>query len=135
MNSTTATPSQPAAPAPTTASSPAPSAAAPTPVAQSLVQAFYEAAAQHRYAAAWALADANMRDELGGYAAFANEMSSVRDIVFHRIETVQSAPDAATFAVQTTSVQSDATQQCSGTVRTVNASGTWLVDGIAIQCT
>lgn len=152
VSSTTTTASQPVAPTPTTASpattptnaSPAttttasrtaPSSAAPTPTAQSLVQAFYEAAAQHRYAAAWALADANMRDELGGYAAFADQMSSVRKIVFHRIETVQSAPDAATFAVQTTSVLSNETQQCSGTVRTVNASGTWLVDGIAIQCT
>ncbi len=39
------------------------------------VKSFYQAAAEHRYATAWALADSNMRAQLGGYSSFENEMS------------------------------------------------------------
>lgn len=123
------------------ATSPAP--AAPAPVSntssgrsdpEAAVRGFYEAAANHQYAAAWALADPNMRGEVGGYDAFAYEMNSVRAISFQELSTVQSAPNAATVAVRTTSVQSSQTQQCSGTVRTVQEAGTWLLDGISINC-
>jgi hypothetical protein len=98
------------------------------------VQAFYRAAAQHRYAAAWALADPNMRDEVGGYAAFEGQMTSVRSIAFHRVDTLQDTSDTATVAVRTTSIGTDRTQQCWGTVRTVQQAGAWLLDGISIHC-
>jgi hypothetical protein len=75
-----------------------------------------------------------MRDEVGGYAAFANQMSSVREISFHSADVLQRAPTWATIAVRTTSVQTTRTQQCWGTVRTVNQSGAWHLDGISIHC-
>ncbi|MBV9804183.1 MAG: serine/threonine protein kinase, partial [Solirubrobacterales bacterium] len=62
------------------------SAASSTPAGSSsttpagVVEQFYTAAAQHQYATAWALADPNLRNQLGGYAAFQNLMSSVRSI-------------------------------------------------------
>ena len=98
------------------------------------MQAFYEAAAQHRYAAAWALADPNMRDEVGGYAAFEDEMSPVRSITFHQADPVERTSNSATVAVRTTSVEADRTEQCWGTVRTVQQAGAWLLDGISIDC-
>ena len=99
------------------------------------VQAFYAAAARHHYGAAWALADANMRSQLEGYAAFANQMSSVRSITFHRAQMLASREaNAATVAVQTKSVQSTRMQECGGSVRTVRTTAGWLLDGISIAC-
>ncbi len=99
------------------------------------VEAFYEAAAAHRYPTAWALADASMRSELGGFVAFQNEMSSVRSIAFHRAQVLSGqSPASATVALQTTSVQADRTQQCAGTADTVRADSGWLLDGISISC-
>jgi eukaryotic-like serine/threonine-protein kinase len=108
-------------------------AGASTPT--SAVESFYEAAAAHRYAAAWALASPNLRNQLGGYSAFQHQMSSVRSITFHKAQTTGgSSSDAATVAVQTTSVQTSGTQQCAGTVRTSRSGHGWLVDRVAINC-
>lgn len=106
---------------------------ATTPTAA--VQAFYEAAAHHDYAVAWALADANMRNEVDGYSAFQYQMSSVRSITFHRAETIAgSNPDTATVSLETTAVQTDRTQQCSGTARTLRTNAGWVLNGISINC-
>ena len=76
-----------------------------------------------------------MRSQLGGYAAFQNQMSSVRSITFHRAQAVGgSGSDTATVALSTTSVQASRTQQCTGTARTVRSGGGWLLDGISISC-
>lgn len=98
------------------------------------VLAFYEEAAQHRYASAWALADPNMRAEVGGYADFEAQMTPVRAITFHELETLERTSSFATVAVRTTSVQSTGAEQCAGTVRTVRQAGAWLLDGISIHC-
>lgn len=125
---------------PTTAnSSPAVASSTPSTSGSSTpagaVEQFYMAAANHQYAAAWALADSNLRSQLGGYGAFENEMSSVRSITFHRAQTVGAVSSAAaTVAVSTTSVQTDRTQQCTGTAQTVRSAGTWLVDRVSIGC-
>ncbi|HET9123988.1 MAG TPA: protein kinase [Solirubrobacteraceae bacterium] len=107
--------------------------AASTPAA--IVQQFYTAAAAHRYSQAWSLADSNMQNQLGGYAAFQNQMSAVRSITFHQAREVSGAgSDTVTVALRTTSVQRDGTQQCAGTARTVRSGGSWLLDGISISC-
>lgn len=125
-------PPAPETPAGGAAFTPSGSAAATPPGA---VESFYEAAAQHGYAAAWALADSNLRNQLGGYSDFQNQMSSVRSITFHRAETIGGAgSDAATVALETTSSQTDRTQQCAGTARTVRSREAWVLDGIAIRC-
>jgi eukaryotic-like serine/threonine-protein kinase len=117
----------------TTTSAVSTAAATSTPAAA--VEQFYTAAASHQYPQAWALADQNLRNELGGYAAFQNLMSSVRSITFHRADVVSGASsNTATVALQTTSVQTDRTQQCTGTARTVRAGAGWLVDGVSISC-
>ena len=110
-----------------------PGSGAPTPT--SAVQSFYEAAAAHRYSDAWALADPNLRNQLGGYSAFQRQMSSVRAITFHKAQTAGgSSSDSATVALQTTSVQTSGTQQCAGTARTVRSGQGWLVDNVSINC-
>jgi eukaryotic-like serine/threonine-protein kinase len=112
---------------------PSPGSGAPTPT--SAVQSFYEAAAAHRYSDAWALADPNLRNQLGGYSSFQNQMSSVRSITFHKAQAVGGASsDSATVAVQTTSVQTSGTQQCAGTARTARSGQGWLVDRVSINC-
>jgi hypothetical protein len=99
------------------------------------VQSFYETAAAHRYSEAWALADPNLRNQLGGYASFQKQFSSVRSITFHKAQTIGgSNPDSATVALRTTSVQTSGTQQCAGTARTVRGAHGWLVDRVAINC-
>jgi serine/threonine protein kinase len=113
------------APAPGASGAGSPSAA---------VQSFYEDAAAHQFSAAWALADPNLRGELGGYSSFENQMSAVRSITFHRAQVLNAGANSATVAVQTTSVQTDRTQQCSGTARTVKNGAGWLLDGISINC-
>ncbi|HET7050460.1 MAG TPA: serine/threonine-protein kinase [Solirubrobacteraceae bacterium] len=113
----------------------APTAGSGAPTPTTAVQSFYEAAAAHRYSEAWALADPNLRNQLGGYSAFQNQMSSVRSITFHKAQTVGgSSSDSATVAVQTTSVQTSGTQQCAGTARTVRSGQGWLVDRVSINC-
>ena len=122
----TSTAAAPAAPTTSAGGSSAPAAA---------VEQFYTDAAKHDYAAAWALADPTLRNQLGGYPAFQNEMSSVRSISFHRAQVLSGGGvNAATVAVQTTSVQTDRTQQCSGTARTVRGGAGWVLDGISISC-
>jgi hypothetical protein len=101
------------------------------------VEAFYEDAAHHDYAAAWSLADQNMRNQLLGYTSFQGQMSAVRSITFHQAQTLGTGTTSASaVAVRTTSVLVGKTQQCGGTVRTVRTTaGTWLLDGISIDCT
>jgi eukaryotic-like serine/threonine-protein kinase len=131
-SSTASSAASPASTAP--AATPPPTAASSTSPAIAVEQ-FYEAAANHQYATAWALADANLRNQLRSYASFAHQMSTVRSITFHTARVVSgSGSDTATVALSTTSVQSNQTQQCTGTAQTVRSGGTWLVDHISISC-
>jgi serine/threonine-protein kinase len=115
------------------ANPPAPTPAAGAPA--STVEQFYEAAARHQYATAWALADSNLRNQLGGYASFQHQMSAVRSITFSSARVVSAgSSDTATVALSTTSVQTDRTQRCTGTAQTVRSGGAWLVDHISISC-
>jgi serine/threonine protein kinase len=99
------------------------------------VEAYYEAAAHHDYRAAWALADANMRNEAVGYGAFVNQMSSVRSITFHHAGIVgRPSSNAATVSLETTAVQADRTRRCGGTARTLRTNAGWVLDGISIHC-
>jgi hypothetical protein len=99
------------------------------------VEQFYTAAARHDYAAAWALAAPNLRSQLGGYTAFQHLLSSVRSITFQSAQvTGGSSSSAATVALSTTSVQTDRTQHCTGTARTVRSGTGWLLDHISINC-
>jgi hypothetical protein len=99
-----------------------------------VVEQFYEAAARHQYQQAWALADSNLKSQLGGYSAFQHLMSPVRSITFHRAQVQDSSASTATVALSTTSVQTSGTQECAGTARTVRSGSTWLVDRVSISC-
>ncbi len=130
------TPASTAANPPTTTSAAAPAPTEPSSASPAgTVEQFYEAAARHQYATAWALSDSNLRNQLGGYASFQHQMSAVRSISFSSARVLSgSSPDTATVALSTTSVQTNRTQRCTGTAQTVRSGGAWLVDRISISC-
>jgi len=99
------------------------------------VQAFYGRAAAHRYDDAWALAAPGLRQQLGGFAAFRRQFSTVRSIVFSRASEVRRTDSGATVAVATTATHTDHVDHCAGTADTQPATGGgWLVAHIAISC-
>jgi hypothetical protein len=107
------------------------SAGSPT----SAVERFYTLAASHDYGSAWALADPTFQSQLGGYRSFQGTMSATRSITFNSARVVSQSSHAATVAVRTTSVRSNGTQHCAGTVQLVPGSGGgWLLHQIGISC-
>lgn len=131
---TTQTSTAASRPAPATSTPAASAGTSGTPAAA--VTAFYERAASHDYAGAWALADDAMRAQLGGYVSFRSQMNRVRAITFHEAQAASGA-SPATVTVRTTSMLADRTENCSGTARSVRSgtAGGWLLDGISISCT
>ncbi len=129
--------------APTGASSPpaitsaSSSANAPAGSPVSAVESFYGLAASHRYAEAWALADPTFRTQLDGYQSFQAGLADDRSITFDAARVLSRSSGDATVAVQTTSVRTDGTQHCVGTVDLVSGSapGSWLLHLIHINCT
>jgi serine/threonine-protein kinase len=114
-----------------------PSANTPAGNAVSAVEAFYGLAASHRYAEAWALADPTFRAQLNGYQNFQAGLADDRSITFDAARVLSRSSGDATVAVQTTSVRTDGTQHCLGTVDLVSGSapGGWLLHLIHINCT
>ena len=102
----------------------------------SAVESFYHLAAAHRYRQAWALADPAMQSQLGGYQTFQSDQAADRSITFTSAHTVGASPSRARVAVTTTSVRSNGTQHCSGTVDLVpgSAAGHWQLHRIGIDC-
>jgi hypothetical protein len=123
--------------APSASASPAASgAAAPssaTPVGA--VEGFYGLATEHRYADAWALADPQAQAQLAGYRSFVAQQSATRSIRFNQAGVVSRQGGSATVAVQTTSVRTDGSHQCGGTVSVVSTAAGWRVHQFAINCT
>jgi hypothetical protein len=100
------------------------------------VERFYTLAASHDYGSAWALADLAFQSQLGGYRGFQGTMAATRSITFDSARTVSQSSGGATVAVRTTSVRTNGTQHCSGTVQLVPGSGGgWLLHQIGISCT
>ncbi len=102
----------------------------------SAVESFYGRAAAHQYADAWALADPTFRSQLAGYDSFQAQQAGDRSILFDRAQIVTETAQTADVAVSTTSVRTDGTKHCSGTVDLVrNApSAGWLLHLIHINC-
>ncbi len=100
------------------------------------VKAFYGLAAAHRPADAWALADPTVRAQLAGYQAFQGQQAGDISIGFDSARTLNQSASSATVAVKTTSVRTDGTKHCSGTVDLVRASaaGHWLLHLLHINC-
>ena len=102
----------------------------------SAVESFYQLAAAHRYAQAWALADPALRAQLNGYQSFQNTFAGDRSITFSAARVVTQSSTAATVSITTKSVRTDGTQHCAGTVSLESSSSGsgWLVHQIAIGC-
>ncbi len=130
------TTSSPTTSSPTT-SSPTAASAAPTPgTPGDTATSFYTLAATHRYPQAWALTDPSFQSQLGGYQSFQNTFSGDRSITVDTLRTLTRSADAATVAITTTSVRTDGTQHCSGTVQlsSIAAKPRWLMHHIQINC-
>ena len=64
-------------------------------------------------------------------------MAPERSITFNGATVTTQSPSSATVAVRTTSVRSNGTQSCSGTINLVRAglgSPSWLLNHIQISC-
>ncbi|MGI8904516.1 MAG: serine/threonine-protein kinase [Solirubrobacteraceae bacterium] len=114
---------------------PSPGTANGSPVAA--VKSFYSLAASHQYEPAWTLADPSFRDQLGGYESFKGGQAGERAIIFGPTSAVHQSGTGATVTLHTTSVRTDGTKHCSGTVdlRPGASPGTWLLHQIHIDCT
>jgi serine/threonine-protein kinase len=100
------------------------------------VESFYRLAAARRYPEAWALADPAFRAQLGGYQSFVAGQANDRSITFDGAQVTSQTGNAATVTLHTTSVQSDGTRHCRGSVDLVSSTaGHWLVHQIDIHCT
>ena len=133
--STTAAPSPPPADTSTAPASGPTATTLGSPV--SAVESFYQLAAAHRYTEAWALADPTFRSQLGGYNSFQAGQVGDRSITFEAADVTSQSSTAATVAVRTTSVRTNGTHHCAGTIDLV-AGGTsrgWLLHLIHINCT
>ncbi len=114
--------------------SPPASGSSASPV--SSVESFYTLAASHRYPEAWALADPTFRNQLAGYQSFQAGQAGDRSITFDSANVVSQTGNSATVAVRTTSVRTDGTKHCAGTVdlQRSSASAGWLLHLIHINC-
>jgi len=130
-----ATPAAGSGGASTSAATPSPVSAPTSPVAA--VESFYELAAAHRYSDAWALAEPSFQSQLGGYQLFQTGQAGDRSISFDAAQVVSQSSTSATVAVRTTSVRTDGTHQCAGTVdlHPDGSSSTWRLSLIHITCT
>jgi hypothetical protein len=124
-----------ATPSATAGGTSAPSVSAPAGSPAAVVQSFYELAAAHRYSEAWVLADPAFRTQLGGYASFESGQSGDRSITFTALRSISQSAGAATVSLATTSVRTDGTHHCRGTVdlQPQVASG-WAITQIHINC-
>jgi hypothetical protein len=96
---------------------------------------FYTLAAGHQYPQAWALADPSFQSQLGGYQSFQNTFAGDRSITVNSLRTLSRSSQGATVAITTTSVRTDGTTHCSGTVDlTPGGSAQWLMHHIQISC-
>ena len=66
---------------------------------RSAVESFYHLAAAHNYSAAWALADPNFRNQLGGYQSFAAGQAADRSITFNSASVSNQTANAATVYI------------------------------------
>jgi serine/threonine-protein kinase len=109
-----------------------PSQAPPEQVAR----AFYERSAADRYEDAWTLAGPGFREQLGGFAAFRAQFSTLKSVRFERAETTAQTGDRATVALATTATHTNRIETCRGDVslRRGSRARPWLIDRIAVDC-
>lgn len=97
---------------------------------------FYRLAAGHHFPQAWALADPTFQSQLGGYQSFQTTFAADRFITVDSLRTLDRSAGSATVALSTTSVRTDGTQHCTGTVQLspAGSKGGWLVHHIQVAC-
>jgi len=100
------------------------------------VKSFYGLGAAHSYPQAWALADSAMQAQLGGYGAFQSGFAADRSITFTSARTLSQSASSARVAVTTTSVRTDGTKSCTGTIDLVPSThaAQWQLHQIQISC-
>jgi eukaryotic-like serine/threonine-protein kinase len=114
---------------------PAPAEEAPAAAPEEAVTSFYETSASGDPAGAWALATPSFRQQLGGFAAFKQQQSTLESIEFETVETMAEGEDTATVELSSVATHSDGVDRCEGTLNLVTGGeGGWLIDGADIAC-
>ena len=103
------------------------SAAAPSSP-DGAVEAFYQRSAAGDYGGAWELADSSFRSQLGGFAAFESQQSTLQSIEFRSIDVTSESGSNATVSFSTVATHTSFVDRCTGSMTLVASSGTWLID-------
>jgi hypothetical protein len=125
-------PEEETAPAPAPEEEAAPEGSATPTTPDGAVQAFYTAAAEDDYEAAWALGTDNLHSQLQGYDSFAASQSTLESIEFPELEVTEQSGDSATVAFRSIARHTDRTDRRCGTIDVVRGSSGWLVDQLHI---
>jgi eukaryotic-like serine/threonine-protein kinase len=99
------------------------------------VRSFYESAAGGDFAAAWRLATADLRSQLGGRGAFESQLSSLEEVEFTRLEITEEGDGSAQIAFATLATHTDRTERCTGSASLLARGGEWRVDRLrGVSC-
>jgi hypothetical protein len=107
-----------------------PAAASP----ETVVRGFYTDAANDRFEEAWKLAGPRARAQLGGFAAFRRQLSTLRSVDFRENRTVSESDTRASVAIQTRAVHTNRVDNCQGDVTLTRNNGRWLIDRLGVNC-
>jgi eukaryotic-like serine/threonine-protein kinase len=92
------------------------------------VEAFYQRSAAGDYGGAWELADSSFRSQLGGFAAFQSQQSTLQSIEFRSIDVTSESGSNATVSFSTVATHTSFVDRCTGSMTLVTSSETWLID-------
>jgi eukaryotic-like serine/threonine-protein kinase len=96
------------------------------------VNRFYQRAAAHDYAGAWALTTQRARARLGGLPAFSASQSTLRSISFPFLGTISQTAGSATVQLRSTAVHADRIDHVCGSIGLVRSTGGWLLDSFRL---
>jgi len=92
------------------------------------VETFYQRSAAGDYGGAWELADSSFRSQLGGFAAFESQQSTLQAIEFRSIDVTSESGSNATVSFSTVATHTSFVDRCTGSMTLVASSGSWLID-------
>src|SRR5437764_11102 len=96
------------------------------------VDRFYQRAAAHDYAAAWALTTQRARAQLGGLAAFIASQSTLRSISFPFLRTTSQTHDSATVELRSAAIHTDRADHVCGSIGLLRSTRGWLLDSFQL---
>ena len=99
------------------------------------VTTFYERSAAGDVRGAWELATPALQEQLGGYASFEAQQSTLEDIEFTSLRASSESGGSASVEFETVATHTDRTEACTGSATLVASGSAWLMDSLdAVSC-